>query len=139
LESLSKHTRQEYENGNRAKHLIFSWLLCYSHLQTQVSLRHITYGTYGQILFMCDVRFMCTSSFYASSLDTECLPLFHLSFLSFLFFETGPYCIAMAGLKLTMWGWRDGSEVKSTELFFQRSSGHFLASTWWLTTISNGI
>jgi hypothetical protein len=24
LESLSKHTRQEYENGNRAKHLIFS-------------------------------------------------------------------------------------------------------------------
>jgi hypothetical protein len=35
-------------------------------------------------------------------------------------------------------GWRDGSVVKNTN-FFQRSWVQFPATTWWLTTICNGL
>jgi hypothetical protein len=41
--------------------------------------------------------------------------------------------------KKAIWGWRHGSEVKSTDCFFQRSWVQFPATTWWLTTICNGI
>jgi hypothetical protein len=37
-------------------------------------------------------------------------------------------------------GWKDGSAVKSTHwLLFQRPPVQFPATTWWLTTICNGI
>jgi hypothetical protein len=35
--------------------------------------------------------------------------------------------------------WRGGSAVKSTKLLFQQSWVHFPATTWWLTSICNGI
>jgi hypothetical protein len=43
------------------------------------------------------------------------------------------------GLRNLIKGWRDGSTVKSTRLLFLRSRVQFPATTWWLTTICNGI
>jgi hypothetical protein len=47
--------------------------------------------------------------------------------------------MGIQGCKNSKWGWRDGSAVKSTDCSSTGSEFNSQPTTWWLTTICNGI